>query len=42
VEGEDAPAPGSYFLVEITSVEGKVKVYIGNRNGCLEIAGVER
>ena len=42
VEGEDAPAPGGYFLVEITSVEGKVKVYIGNRNGRLEIVGVER
>ena len=42
VEGEDAPAPGGYFLVEITSVEGKVKVYIRNRNGRLDIAGVER
>ena len=31
-----------YFLVEITSAEGKVKVYIGNRNGRLQIVGVER
>jgi hypothetical protein len=42
LEGEDSPGPGKYFLVEITSVEGKVKVYIGSRNGRLQIVGVER
>jgi hypothetical protein len=42
IEGEDAPGPGQYFLVEITSTEGKVKVYIGNRNGRLQVVGVER
>ena len=41
-EGAGSLPAGKHFLVEITSNEGKVKVYIGNRNDRLEVVGVER
>ena len=42
VEGEEFLKAGNYFLVEITSIEGTVKVFIGKRNDRLQIVGVER
>ena len=41
-DGAESLPSGKLFLVEITSIEGKVKVYLRNRNDRLEVVGVER
>lgn len=39
---QDWETPGTIFMVEITSVEGAVKVHLRERDGDLQIVGVER
>ncbi|HET9219345.1 MAG TPA: hypothetical protein VFR18_20330 [Terriglobia bacterium] len=42
VAKEDWGIPGMIFMVEITSIEGTVKVHLRERHGDLQIVGVER